>query len=161
MLRKVQIALKLKEYLKSFDLNIKQIYFEPGRYFVGDAGIIICEIIKILENRWIFLNIGNNICPKFARCSLRFYNASKINSSHNIKTSIAGIIPTDQDVFVKNYFFTKDIDEGDKVFITNVGAYTLTFSNRFPYTLPPIFLVRGNNIEKIFDPYLDHDFSIQ
>ncbi|MHA1671557.1 MAG: diaminopimelate decarboxylase family protein [Promethearchaeota archaeon] len=155
-----KIAQNLKENLELLEINVNQIYFEPGRYFVGDAGIFLTEIIKITENRWIFLNIGNNICPKFARCSLRFYNASKIDAPHKFKTSIAGIIPTDQDILVKDYFFTQSLDEGDIVIITNVGAYTLTFSNRFPYSLPPIFLLNGKNIKKIFDPIIDHDFSL-
>jgi len=155
-----KIALNLKEHLKLLKINVNQIYFEPGRYFVGDAGIFLTEIIKITDDRWIFLNIGNNICPKFARCSLRFYNASKIDASHKFKTSIAGIIPTDQDILVKDYFFTQALEEGDIVIITNVGAYTLTFSNRFPYLLPPIFLVSGTNAKKIFDPTIDHDFSL-
>ncbi|MHA1497677.1 MAG: diaminopimelate decarboxylase family protein [Promethearchaeota archaeon] len=102
-----KMALNLKEHLELLEINMNQIYFEPGRYFVGDAGIFLTEIIKITDDRWIFLNIGNNICPKFARCSLRFYNASKINASHKFKTSIAGIIPTDQDILVKDYFFTQ------------------------------------------------------
>ena len=156
-----KIALNLKEHLELLEINVNQIYFEPGRYFVGDAGIFLTEIIKITDDRWIFLNIGNNICPKFARCSLRFYNASKIDASHKFKTSIAGIIPTDQDILVKDYFFTQSLDEGDIIIITNVGAYTLTFSNRFPYSLPPIFLVSGTNVKKIFDPTLDRDFSLQ
>ena len=50
--------------------------------------------------------------------------------------------------------------EGDKVIVTNVGAYTLTFSNRFPYSLPNIFLVKDNDIKQIFTPSIDHDFSI-
>lgn len=156
-----KIALNLKEHMELLEINVNQIYFEPGRYFVGDAGIFLTEIIKITDDRWIFLNIGNNICPKFARCSLRFYNASKIDASHKFKTSIAGIIPTDQDILVKDYFFTQSLDEGDIIIITNVGAYTLTFSNRFPYSLPPIILVSGTNVKKIFDPIIDRDFSLQ
>ncbi|MFX1434347.1 MAG: hypothetical protein ACFFB1_11280, partial [Promethearchaeota archaeon] len=110
--------------------------------------------------RWIFLDIGNHICPKFAKCSLRFYNASQINSPHKYKTSIGGIIPTDQDVLAKDYFFTKEFNEEEIVLITNVGAYTLTFSNRFPYGLPNIFLVKNKDIEQIFNTVIDHDFSL-
>ncbi|MFX0057268.1 MAG: diaminopimelate decarboxylase family protein [Candidatus Hodarchaeota archaeon] len=156
-----QIAIQIKNTLDDFDLNYKNIYFEPGRYFVGDAGLYITSITKVTHNRWIFLNIGNNICPKFARCSLRFYNASKINYPHKYKTSIAGIMPTDQDVLAKDYFFTENLDEGDIILITNVGAYTLTFSNRFPYILPKIYLIKSKEIKKIFDPVTDHDFSIK
>ncbi len=157
-LRKIMTEIKKK--LESLDLCSKNIIFEPGRYLVGDTGLLISKIIHVTDGRWIFLNIGNNICPKFARCSLRFYNASKIGDPHKFKTSIAGIVPTDQDVLAKNYYFTDSLDEKDIVLITNVGAYCLTFSNRFPYTLPKIFMIQGNMLKLIFDPIIDKDFSI-
>jgi len=154
------IARKIKVELKQLEINYKNIYFEPGRYFIGDAGLFISKIIKVSEDRWIFLNIGNHICPKFARGSLRFYNASQIDEPHKYKTSIAGIIPTDQDVLAKNYFFTENLRRGDKVLVTNTGAYCLTFSNRFPYLLPKILLVNDNGYKKIFDPKINRDFSL-
>ena len=155
-----KVADEIKRILDDLNLNYKSIYFEPGRYFVGDAGVFLTEIIQIKQNRWVFLNIGNHICPKFARCSLRFYNASRIIAPHKYKTSLCGIIPTDQDVLAKDYFFTEEIQEGDKVLVTNVGAYCLTFSNRFPYTLPRIFLIKDNECKQIFDPFINKDFSI-
>ncbi len=155
-----EIANNIKSTLSNSEFNFKNIYFEPGRYFIGDAGIFLAKIIKVSEDRWIFLDIGNHICPKFAKCSLRFYNASKISEPHKFKTSIAGIVPTDQDVLAKNYFFTKNLEENDIVMVTNVGAYTLTFSNRFPYTLPKIILVNNKTISEIFDPSRNFDFSL-
>ena len=155
-----EIAFGIKDSIENLQIKYKKIYFEPGRYFVGDSGIFISEIINVTNDRWIFLDVGNHICPKFARCSLRFYNATQINNPHKYKTSIAGIVPTDQDVLVKDYFFTEKLKQGDKIIVTNVGAYTLTFSNRFPYSLPPIFLVRDNNIKNIFSPSINHDFSL-
>ncbi|MFX0027902.1 MAG: diaminopimelate decarboxylase family protein [Candidatus Hermodarchaeota archaeon] len=155
-----KIAKYIKEIFKKSNLSLPNISFEPGRYFVGDSGLYLSKIIRVNEDRWIFLDIGNHICPKFARCSLRFYNASQIDKPHKYKTSIAGIVPTDQDVLAKNYFFTEDLREEDNIIITNVGAYCLTFSNRFPYTLPSIILVKGNLVKKIFDPTLNKDFSL-
>jgi len=156
----IEIAKKIKLILTNFDIKFKNIYFEPGRYFVGDAGIFLAKVIKVYKDRWIFLNIGNHICPKFAKASLRFYNITRINDPHKYKTSIAGIIPTDQDVLAKNYFFTKELEEGDHVMITNVGAYCLTFSNRFPYLLPEISLIEDGIITQIFNPIVHHDFSL-
>ncbi|UCC21042.1 MAG: alanine racemase [Promethearchaeota archaeon] len=154
------IAIEIKNILEEFEIYYKNIYFEPGRYFIGDAGLFVSKIVKIDESRWIFLNIGNHICPKFARCSLRFYNASQINKPHKYKTSIAGIIPTDQDVLAKDYFFTESLKEGDLVLVTNTGAYCLTFSNRFPYSLPKILLINETKVKSIFDQQINGDFSI-
>ena len=155
-----KIAEMIKISFKKSNLKCPKICFEPGRYFVGDSGLFLSKIVKVGEDRWIFIDIGNHICPKFARCSLRFYNATQIDEPHKYKTSIAGIVPTDQDVLAKNYFFTQDLREEDNVIVTNTGAYCLTFSNRFPYPLPIIILINGNKIIKIFDPDFDKDFSL-
>ena len=154
------VAAKIKSIISNHEINFNNIYFEPGRYFVGDAGLLIAKVIMVTDDRWIFLNIGNHICPKFAKSSLRFYNATRIGEPHKFKTSIAGIVPTDQDVLVKDYFFTSDLKEGDIVIVTNVGAYNLTFSNRFPYLLPNIILVKDKTVINIFDPLVNCDFSI-
>jgi diaminopimelate decarboxylase len=150
----------IKKRIDEQKIDYNTIYFEPGRYIVGDAAVFLAKIIKTTRNRWIVINIGNHICPKFARCSLRFYNASRIERAHKYKASIAGIIPTDQDVLVKDYFLTEDIELDDKILITNVGAYCLTFSNRFPYRLPKILLVRDDQYRLLFDQRNDRDFSI-
>ncbi len=155
-----KIVKNIRTIFEDFNINYEKIYFEPGRYFVGDAGLFIAKILKVSNDRNAFLNIGNHICPKFARCSLRFYNASKIHLSHNEPTTFLGIVPTDQDVLAKDYFFSEYLEEGDKVLVTNTGAYCLTFSNRFPYPLPKIFLIKDNQLKQIFDPDIEKDFSL-
>ncbi|TFF98619.1 MAG: hypothetical protein EU547_00865 [Promethearchaeota archaeon] len=155
-----KIATGIKKSIVQKNINYNNIYFEPGRYIVGDAAVFLANVIKTTKNRWVVINVGNNICPKFARCSLRFYNASRIERAHKYKTSIAGIIPTDQDVLAKDYFLTQEIKCDDKILITNVGAYCLTFSNRFPYRIPKILLVKDNQVQTIFDQKSDKDFSI-
>lgn len=156
----IKIAKLIKDYFKKSNIILPNISFEPGRYFVGDAGLFLSKIIRVSDERWMFIDIGNHICPKFAKCSLRFYNASLIDEPHKYKTSIAGIVPTDQDVLAKNYFFTQQLREEDIVIITNTGAYCLTFSNRFPYILPTIIVVKGKTVKTIFDPNIDKDFSL-
>jgi diaminopimelate decarboxylase len=155
-----KIGIGIKRKLEKNQIKYENIYFEPGRYIVGDSAVFIANVINRTGDRWIFIDVGNHICPKFARCSLRFYNASQIEKAQKYKTSIAGIIPTDQDVLAKDYFFTKEININDKVLITNVGAYCLTFSNRFPYRLPRIILIKDDDIREIFDQKEAVDFSI-
>ncbi|MFX0083786.1 MAG: diaminopimelate decarboxylase family protein [Candidatus Hodarchaeota archaeon] len=155
-----EIAETIKISFEKSNLKCPRISFEPGRYFVGDSGLFLSKIVNVSEDRWIFIDIGNHICPKFARCSLRFYNATQIDKPHKYKTSIAGIVPTDQDVLAKDYFFTQDLREEDIIIVTNTGAYCLTFSNRFAYSLPTIILIEGSKIKKIFDPNLNKDFSL-
>ncbi|MFX1275161.1 MAG: alanine racemase [Promethearchaeota archaeon] len=156
-----KIAIGIKKKLKEANILHEKIYFEPGRYFIGDAGIFLSKIVNVDDERWVFLNIGNHICPKFAKCSLRFYNVSQIDQPHKFETSFAGIVPTDQDVLAKNYFFTKELKEGDLVLVSNVGAYCITFSNRFPYSLPNIYLVRKEKIKQIYNNASGYDLSLK
>lgn len=155
-----KIAKKIKLILEKSNLSYEKIIFEPGRYLVGDVGVFLAQITTISGDRWVFMNVGNNICPKFARCSLRFYNASRIQDSHNCQTNFAGIVPTDQDVLAKDYYFTETISRGDIVLIPNVGAYCLTFSNRFPYMLPFIYLIMNKKPKLIFNPKMEKDFTL-
>ena len=60
----------------------------------------------------------------------------------------------------EDYFFTENIEKGDSILVSNVGAYCLTFSNRFPYVLPEILMINNKQIKSIFNPLSDHDFSI-
>ncbi len=115
------------------------IYYEPGRYIVGGAGFLLSTIVR-RNNHFstLFLDVGTNLIPLFARSSIRLHNVEKIECEQKRKFDIMGIIPSDQDLLAKNYNFEAESEVGDHVIISGVGAYTLTFSNRFPYAFPAI-----------------------
>jgi len=46
------IAKGIKTTLESLQINYMNIYFEPGRYFMGDAGMFISKIVRVGEKRW-------------------------------------------------------------------------------------------------------------
>ncbi|MBY9021936.1 MAG: hypothetical protein KGD67_12845, partial [Candidatus Lokiarchaeota archaeon] len=58
-----KIAADIGEIIEESNITLKNIFIEPGRYFVGDAGIFISKVINVGEG-WAILNIGNHICPK-------------------------------------------------------------------------------------------------
>ncbi len=142
-----QLGLSLKDLLNERGFNNLGVTFEPGRYIVGDAGIILSSVYFWDETeRWAYLDAGNHICPKFSKSGFRFYNVSRPIDPNEFKTNIGGIIPSDQDVLAKNYFFTEKVGIGDIVAILNAGAYTITFSNRFPFPFPPIIWIKDDKI---------------
>jgi diaminopimelate decarboxylase len=123
------------------------VYYEPGRYIVGGAGFLLASIVKKNEEfRTYFLDVGINIIPQFARSSLRFHNVDKICEEAQEKYDIMGIVPSDQDILAKNYNFQNTSEVGDKVIISGVGAYTITFSTRFPYQFPTILFCENDEI---------------
>ncbi|MHA1870805.1 MAG: hypothetical protein ACTSU2_02720 [Promethearchaeota archaeon] len=119
--------------------------FEPGRYIIGDAGFLITKIINIKDlntmKKVIFLNAGTHILPRFAKNTLRLYNLNIGLKHYNTPIDFYGIIPSSEDIIAKNYNFSSNNKIGDDILILNCGAYSLTFSNRFPYKFPDIYLL--------------------
>ena len=117
---------------------------EPGRYIVEDAGLFLMEVIDVSQDTHsIFVNAGTYILPRFARNSLRFYNASRSLTHYNHKITIFGIVPSEEDILINNYNFSSRNEIGDKILVLNCGAYSYTFSTRFPYKIPPMICVDG------------------
>ncbi len=157
----LSILQQLKEELSVGNCGHCQIFYEPGRFLAGDIGFCLTKVYKYdATTSTAFLEIGNNMIPKFMKSALRFYNASKIQEKHNTPIDFMGIIPSDQDILVKNYNFTRNISTGDSIVIANVGAYALTWSTRFPYVLPSILFIDGKTIEIFHDNASKADFSI-
>ncbi|NVM27774.1 MAG: hypothetical protein HWN65_02940 [Candidatus Helarchaeota archaeon] len=131
--------------------------FEPGRYIVGDAGLLLSQIISVFEvdnTPWIMLNTGTHHCPKFSNSKFRFEIIDRMSDPHNTPTSIAGCLPTDMDVFSKRYPFLQSMRKGDYLAIFNAGAYTFTWSTRFSYPYPPMILINKDEITSIETPLI-------
>lgn len=132
--------------------------FEPGRYLVGDAGVVLTQIISLFEvegEPWIMLNTGNHHCPKFSNSKFRFELIDHMSDPHDTPISIAGCLPTDLDVFSKRLPFTKSVKKGDYLAIFNAGAYTFSWSTRFSYPFPPIILVNGEQASPLELPTIN------
>jgi diaminopimelate decarboxylase len=131
--------------------------FEPGRYLIGDAGLLLTQIINLFEvegERWIMLNTGTHHCSKFSNSKFRYELIDHMSEPHDTPISIAGCLPTDMDVFGKRYPFVKSVKKGDHLAILNAGAYTLSWSTRFSFPFPPMILVKNDQIEPVELPVL-------
>lgn len=130
--------------------------FEPGRYIVGDAGILLAQIVSTFEvrgSKWIMLNTGNHQCPKFSNSNFRFELIDRMSAPHNTPLSIAGCLPTDMDVLAKRYPFPDSYTQHDNIAIFNAGAYTITWSTRFSFPFPPLLLINKNQCTPLELPY--------
>lgn len=144
------ILSKVKDSLSQNGWDHVQIFYEPGRFIVGDTGFCLARILKYdLVNRTAFLDIGNQFIPKFMKSAIRFYDVDKITEHPNFPIDFMGPMPSDQDILLKNYNFPPHVASGDRVLIANVGAYALTFSTRFPYPFPLILSIDGDQMNVI------------
>lgn len=137
---------EIKTTVENYGYKNITYYFEPGRFIVGDTGVAIIEIINNFPKRkLIYVNAGGYILPRFAKNAHRFYNLNHTPKNYNTPITIHGITSSDIDILAKKYNFVKDCSIGDKIMVTNCGAYSLTFSNRFPYKFPQIVFLDKKN----------------
>ncbi|MFX0141051.1 MAG: diaminopimelate decarboxylase family protein [Candidatus Hodarchaeota archaeon] len=146
-----KIGNDISQLLKEHGYQNIKIVFEPGRYIVGDAGILLAKVIDVnfQEQKWIYVDAGTNICPIWANSNLRFFCANKINLPHNIPINIAGPLPTYMDVLAKKTPFIKNVELNDTLMILNVGAYNLSWGTLFPFPQPPCAIIKDNQLIEI------------
>ncbi len=122
--------------VKKFQEETKcKIIFEPGRYIVGNTGILVSKIIFIKRNGkkyFIIVDAGMNDFMRPALYSAKHEIISILKSKTKINGNIefVGPICESTDTFLKYKTFTK-IREGNYIAITNVGAYGSTLSSNY------------------------------
>jgi ornithine decarboxylase len=138
-------AAGIRRYLKdSFRENIPRIILEPGRSLVGDAGIIVSEVILTSrkspddEKRWVYLDIG-----KFGGLAETMnesicYPITSERRGPSGPVVLAGPTCDSADVLYQDtlYKLPLSLRAGDLVYIHTTGAYTASYSavafNGFP-----------------------------
>jgi ornithine decarboxylase len=137
---------------EDFGDDMPEIWIEPGRALVADAGIIVSEIILISQKaknelyRWVYLDVG-----VFRGLIETLGEAIKFPIYFPKRGTAEGIVlagPTCDSIDIlyehHHYSMPSSICMGDRVYIFTTGAYTLSYSsvnfNGFPplkgYILP-------------------------
>ena len=149
----------INEYMKTiktiFGGIAKKIIFEPGRFLVGNAGILVTKIIHIkkTENKnFIIIDAGMNdlIRPALYDARHDIFPVRKATSTDNsILYSIVGPICESSDIFTESYTHSEPHAD-DLLAIMAAGAYGSSMSSN--YNMRPLaaeILIDGNNIEII------------
>jgi ornithine decarboxylase len=114
------------------------VFVEPGRYLVGDAGVIETEVVLISERpgpprkRWVYLDIGmfNGLAETLEE-AIRY--RIRVPSRHGRPTPVVLAGPTcdSADVLYEKsaYELPDDLRIGDRVRILSAGAYTSSYSS--------------------------------
>ena len=140
--RAIRTALK-----RHFGANAPELIVEPGRYIVGDAGVITSEVVLVAhkggtdERRWVYLDVG-----KFHGLAETMDEAIKyrVLTSHDggetMPVVLAGPTCDSADILYEktDYRLPKALKAGDKVLILSTGAYTTTYSSVGFNGMPPL-----------------------
>ena len=110
-------------------------WFEPGRFIVGESGVITTHVTQTKQKdryKYIGVDIGMNVLirPALYGSYHEIVNLSKYNHKHTNQVSIVGPICESGDRLGENRAFP-DTDEGDVILIANAGAYVSSMSSDY------------------------------
>jgi diaminopimelate decarboxylase len=122
---------------KKSDLGIKTIAMEPGKYLVGDAGILLVKVEylkKSYNNLFVCVNAGTfNTVPRPAIYSGAYHhvvNCSNVSSEKKEQVTIAGNLCETGDVFGKEIEMPVP-KRGDILAVLCAGAYCKSMASDF------------------------------
>ncbi len=146
-------ARAIAEYLRSsFGNEVPQIIVEPGRAIVGDAGVIVSEVVmtsrksEVSPFRWVYLDVGLFGGMLETMGELIKYPIYTERTGIAQPVILAGPTCDSMDVLYQDYKYElpDTLATGDRVYVFTTGAYTYSYSsvsfNGFPplktYVLP-------------------------
>ena len=140
-------AAEITDYLREFfGDDFPRIIIEPGRYMVGDAGVLVSEVVRVSHKEreggapWLYRDVG-----KFGGLietideSLRYpIYSERVGESRDY--ILAGPTCDSMDVlYEKNLVrLPADVRAGDRLYLFTTGAYTRTYSAIFFNGFPPL-----------------------
>ena len=143
-----EVANFTKKYGKKIEIS-----FEPGRYLVAEAGVLLIKVTDIKHNptkTFIGVNSGFNhlIRPAMYGSYHEIINLSNPKGRKE-KVTIAGNICESGDIFTKNTMLAKP-KIGDILAIKDAGAYGYVMSSEYnSRSKPKEFLLLRNKIKQI------------
>ncbi len=148
---------ELKNVISNYFKNVSyKISFEPGRYLIANAGILVTTILTCKSSggvNYLITDAGMNtlIRPALYNAVHEIEAANKL-SEKKISYTIAGPICESSDIFARNVLLTKQ-NTGNKLFIKDTGAYaSVMASNYNSRCLPTEILVNKNDFCIIHKP---------
>jgi len=139
--------------------------FEPGRYLVANAGILITSVITIKNNggiNYLITDAGMNtlIRPALYQAHHKIESVNHIDKEH-IDYTVAGPICESSDIFGKKINLPKQ-QIGNLIIIKDTGAYgKVMASNYNSRGLPLEILVKDNDYFIIHKPLTTEEFINQ
>ncbi len=129
-----RVAEKFTEKCEKYGLGKPTLMVEPGRYLVGDAGVLLTRVTSIKEGykKFIGVDAGMNtlLRPALYDAYHQIFVANKLNETQTEKVNVVGPICENSDQLAKDRELTKT-QVGDVIAILNAGAYGFGMSSQY------------------------------
>ena len=123
----------------NFGNALPEMLIEPGRSIVGDAGLILSEVVLVSRKdptdpiRWVYLDIGRfGGLAETEGEAIKYRFTTKHDGTQTGPVAIAGPTCDGADILYErsNYRLPLALTHGDLVEIQSTGAYTTTYASQ-------------------------------
>lgn len=124
--------------VRHFGNRLPRTVVEPGRYLVGDAGVLEAEVVLISKKtyeddvRWVYLDVGRfNGLAETEGEMIRYPVRTERDGGETGPVVLAGPTCDSVDIIYEKsgYRLPLDLKIGDRVRFHSTGAYTTTYSS--------------------------------
>ncbi|MES1151191.1 MAG: type III PLP-dependent enzyme [Dongia sp.] len=123
---------------ESFGAALPAMIVEPGRYMVGDAGVLETEVVLVSrksyedDRRWVYLDIGRfgGLAETEGEAIRYRIQPTQAGAAEEAPVVLAGPTCDSADILYDKagYTLPTDLKSGDRLRIFSTGAYTTTYS---------------------------------
>lgn len=129
-----ELASFIKEKVEAYGLGDPELWLEPGRYMVADAGVLLTRVTTLKYNpfrRYVGVDAGFNtlVRPAMYGSYHEILNASNLNGEEGVY-DVYGPLCESGDVFARDRPMPHP-REGDLLAIMNAGAYGFSMSSQY------------------------------
>ena len=121
-----------------FGNNLPEMLIEPGRFMVGDAGLVSAEVVLVSRRerddpvRWVYLDIGRfGGLAETEGEAIKYRIATPYDGTAMGPVAIAGPTCDGADILYEkaNYRLPLALQSGDRVELLSTGAYVTTYAS--------------------------------
>ena len=123
---------KFKEGIVKHELGEPELLVEPGRYLVGNAGVLLSKVTGLKDSyrQFIGIDAGMNTLMRPSLYGAIHRVEVPYRSSENTRlVSICGQVCENADILAHNILLPEDIEEGDFILLRDAGAYGFAMSS--------------------------------
>ena len=122
-----------------FGNNLPEMVIEPGRFVVGDAGVVSAEVVLVSQRdkadplRWVYLDIGRfGGLAETEGEAIKYRIVTTHDGTATGPVSIAGPTCDGADILYEksNYRLPLELRSGDRVELMATGAYVTTYASQ-------------------------------
>lgn len=129
----------MRALIAHFGNNLPEMLIEPGRFIVGDAGLVSAEVVLVSRKakddpvRWVYLDIGRfGGLAETEGEAIKYRIATPHDGGKSGPVAIAGPTCDGADILYEksNYRLPLKLACGDRVELLSTGAYVTTYASQ-------------------------------